>query len=160
MRIDISTDLSAPAASVWAHAQTSALLRYVAAPLVIFEAKDPASLPPVWREGRYRVALKVFGWLPFGDQWIVIEHTPLDDGAFGVRDNGYSALIRRWDHHIVIQPTGDGECRYRDTLDVEAGLLTVPIWLFAQLFYRHRQSRWRKLAASGFAELPSLERAL
>ena len=35
-------------------------------------------------------------------------------------------------------------------LSFRAGVLTPFIWLFAQLFYRHRQSRWRRLVANGF----------
>lgn len=153
MRIDISTSLAAHPEVVWAHVQTTALLKFVAAPLVMFEARDPAALPSTWSEGRYRVGTKLFGWLPFGDQWIVIEHIPSREGAFGLRDNGHSGLIRRWDHRISIEPAGEGTTRYRDTLDLDAGLLTFPIWLFAQIFYRHRQARWRRLAASGFSEL-------
>jgi hypothetical protein len=39
----------------------------------------------------------------------------------------------------------------RDTVEVRAGVLTPFIWLFAQLFYRHRQRRWRALVARRFA---------
>jgi len=38
----------------------------------------------------------------------------------------------------------------RDRVANNAGILTPCIWLFAQLFYRHRQRRWRQLVKGGF----------
>jgi len=34
---------------------------------------------------------------------------------------------------------------------IEAGILTPFVWLFARLFYAHRQRRWAALAAKGFS---------
>jgi len=33
---------------------------------------------------------------------------------------------------------------------IKAGVLTPFVWLFARLFYAHRQRRWATLAAKGF----------
>jgi len=38
-----------------------------------------------------------------------------------------------------------GRCGYTDQIDIQAGILTPPIWLFAHIFYRYRQRRWRHL---------------
>jgi len=73
----------------------------------------------------------------------------MDDAAIWpkkLRDNGYSALITTWDHWITVEPDGERGTRYRDEVEVKAGLLTPFVWLFAQVFYRHRQRRWRALA--------------
>ena len=51
---------------------------------------------------------------------------------------------------IEVAPRADGRTDYRDTVEIHAGLGTLPAWLFAQLFYRHRQRRWRALAARDF----------
>jgi len=37
---------------------------------------------------------------------------------------------------------------YTDEIEIQAGWLTPGIWLFAQLFYRHRQRRWKALLRS------------
>jgi hypothetical protein len=50
---------------------------------------------------------------------------------------------------ITIEPNAAGVV-YRDRVEVRAGVLTPFIWVFAQIFYRHRQRRWRRLAANGF----------
>ena len=64
-------------------------------------------------------------------------------------DAGYSALIKSWDHKIILEPVG-GATRYTDEVEIHAGLLTVPAWLFAHLFYRHRQRRLAEVVAADF----------
>ncbi len=98
--------------------------------------------------GRYQVKLRLFGFMPFGTQWIVPSlHKPeIGEWPKRLRDNGYSALIAKWDHWITVAPDGSGGTHYSDDVEVSAGILTPFIWGFAQIFYRHRQRRWRGLA--------------
>lgn len=153
MRVAISTVLKTPVAEAWTAARKPALFDYVSAPMVRFRPKEP--LPDVWREGRFLVTLLLFGVLPIGEQWIVIEFEHIDDaaGRYVLRDNGHSASIRRWDHRLTLQARPDGRTDYSDVLELEAGLTTPVVWAFAQIFYRHRQRRLRRLAARGFADL-------
>ena len=53
--------------------------------------------------------------------------------------------MRNWNHLIRIEPEGAGS-RYTDEIEIGAGPLTPLISLYAKLFYRYRQRRWRKLA--------------
>lgn len=149
MIVDISTPLECSVDEAVAHVKTPRLLEYVAAPLVRFRPLRPSTFPAEWSEGEYCVALRLFGFVPFGQQAIVISMPPTECG-FAVRDNGHGALIPTWDHLITITPHAGG-CQYRDRVEVRAGLLTPFVWLFAQLFYRHRQRRWRALVAKSFA---------
>jgi hypothetical protein len=55
-------------------------------------------------------------------------------------------LVRRWDHLIRIRPTPDGQTLYSDEIIIEAGWVTLVVWLFAHCFYRHRQRKWRRIA--------------
>jgi hypothetical protein len=148
MIVDISTVLECSLDEAVNHVKTPQLLEFVAAPLVRFVPVSPPLFPDAWSEGEYTVALRLFGIVPFGKQAIVISMPPTETG-FIVRDAGHSALIHTWDHLITITPHGRG-CHYRDRVDVRAGMLTPFVWLFAQLFYRHRQRRWRALVAKGF----------
>jgi hypothetical protein len=54
--------------------------------------------------------------------------------------------IRLWEHRISVEPLGEVRCRYTDDLVIDAGGLTPAVMAFANLFYRHRQRRWRRLA--------------
>ena len=93
--------------------------------------------------------MRLFGIVPIGRQIVGIEFPDARDGVKRLRDNGRSAIIRRWDHMIEIAPEQAGT-RYVDRLEVDAGGLTAPIAFFARLFYAHRQKRWRRLARNGF----------
>jgi hypothetical protein len=42
----------------------------------------------------------------------------------------------------------DGNALYMDRIEIEAGVMTLPVWLFANVFYRYRQMKWRKLLRS------------
>jgi hypothetical protein len=55
-------------------------------------------------------------------------------------------LIRRWNHDIIVTPQGEASCSYRDVIDIDAGVFTPAIALYARWFYSMRQRRWRVLA--------------
>jgi hypothetical protein len=148
MKVDLTTVLPCNVEDAAAHVMSTRLLQYVAHPLVSFSPVTGASFPETWTEGTHWVRLKLFGFLPFGRQAIVISKPALPSG-FAIRDAGRSALIPVWDHLITIEPT-QGGVLYRDQVEVSARVLTPLIWMFAQIFYRHRQRRWRRLASTGF----------
>ncbi len=147
MHVELSTYLPCATSVAIDHVNSPELLVHIAKPLVTFLAIEPPQFPDKWADGTYWVAMRLFGIIPLGRQAVVISH-PLAD-IFTLRDNGYSALIQKWDHTITISPTVGGTL-YRDQVTIQAGMFTPFIWLFAQLFYRHRQRRWRQLAKSGF----------
>jgi hypothetical protein len=120
----------------------------VAHPLVTFEPIEPASLPKVWVDGTYWVNLLLFGFLPLGRQAIVISQPAAGD-TFMLRDDGYSALVKTWDHRITLEKIGSAVL-YRDELRISAGILTPIVWLFALVFFGYRQRRLTGLANRGF----------
>ena len=78
-----------------------------------------------------------------------LETQPMRGEVWSIRDNGHGAMIKTWDHMIEVAPDGDGT-RFTDRVTVDAGWLTPFVALFARVFYRHRQRRWRRLIANGF----------
>lgn len=150
--VELSTTLACSPDEAWARVRTPALLMHVAAPLIRFTPKG-RPIPVDWTAGEYRVWMWLFGVIPLGWQAVVISEPAPEGETRFIRDNGYSPLIKRWDHRIAIEPDGDGTSRYTDTVHIEAGVLTPLIVAFARLFYAHRQRRWRALARSGFAAL-------
>ena len=148
MKVSHSTTIDLPPPTVWAHVRTASLLQHIAWPLVRFIPVDRTAFSTFESGGRYQVNLRLFGLIPFGTQWIVTSlHEPeRGDWPKRLRDNGYSPLIEKWDHWITIAPDGQGGTRYTDDVEILAGLMTPFVWAFAQMFYRHRQRRWRGLA--------------
>ncbi|MEZ5567389.1 MAG: hypothetical protein R3E54_03445 [Halioglobus sp.] len=148
MIVDVATYLASPPEVIERQLRTPRLLIFVASPLVRFVPCGGASLPQAWESKTYWVSLRLFGCIPLGRQAIVISF-PESPLAFSMRDSGQSRLIRTWDHMITLEASGAGTV-YRDRVTISAGVFTVFVWAFAQVFYRHRQRRWRQLVASGF----------
>jgi hypothetical protein len=149
VKVTLTTRLAARPEKVWDEVQTSRLLEHVAAPLVRFRAVQPAQLPTTWADGSYEVQMLLFGWLPAGRQVIRISRF-VSDTTRVLRDDGSGQLATVWDHTIRVEPSSGGGTEYTDIVEVRAGFLTLIVWAFAQVFYRHRQRRWRALVARGF----------
>jgi hypothetical protein len=151
VRVDVGTVVPADLPRVTAEVMTSRLLRYVSWPLITFTPVEPAELPETWQPGEYRVRMRSLWLLPLGEQTIRISVPPAAEGEHLLRDDGSGQLARRWDHVIRLRAAPDGAgTLYRDEVDIEAGLLTLPVWAFASLLYRWRQRRWRRLARRRF----------
>ena len=150
MKVSRSTHIALKPEAVWAEVQTAGLLQHIAWPLVCFIPVDAAAFESFQPGGRYQVKLRLFGMIPLGTQWIVssLHEAKGTQWPKRLRDDGYSALISRWDHWITVMPEPNGGTRYSDEVDVSAGAVTPFIWAFAQIFYWHRQRRWRGLAKS------------
>lgn len=153
-----ATILDCPPERVWQEVQTTKVLAYVTAPLVVFEPVEPPALPEVWAEKRYLVRMRLFGRLPFSTQWIVISRPVVETTPgrqhYELRDNGHGDVIATWDHRIILRETANGHTHYADLVEVKAGLLTPLIWAYASLFYRYRQHRWRRLVERNFVYSP------
>ena len=55
-------------------------------------------------------------------------------------------IVSKWEHLSKVSPTdNDAIILYTDQIDIEAGLFTPFVWLYAHLFYRYRQLRWKRL---------------
>lgn len=133
---------------LWQQLMKPKSLNYISSPLLTFNYDTPP--PEVWREGKYKTLLKLFGFVPLGVQNIVIEFPPAAKELLILRDNGYGKLVKKWDHWIYLQRKNEGTTIYTDEVEVKAGVLTIFIWLFAWLFYVYRQKRWKMLIKSKF----------
>jgi hypothetical protein len=159
MLVRRSTKLPISADDTIALVCTPALLNHVAAPLLRFVPLEPKTFPREWQDEPYLVRVLLAGVLPLGRQWIDISRVEAADGSFRLRDNGRGDLARRWDHWITITAEKDGACVYVDEVEIEAGLLTPLVGIFARLFYSHRQRRWRSLATDSGAGARELLRS-
>jgi len=153
MHTESTTLLDASPERVWDAVRRPVTLRYVAAPLLTFEPLDPPRLPEEWADEEYVVRLRLFGVVPLGTQTVrpTVERADGTPGRqfYHLRDAGSGRLASTWDHHITLRETPDGKTVYTDSVIVDAGVLTPLVWLFAVVFYRYRQHRWRRLVAEG-----------
>lgn len=149
MQVKISTILPCSPERAWQEVQTTKLLLYIAYPLLIFTPVKPNTFPETWGDESYLVRMRVLGFIPFGEQWIVIKRNVTSE-KYELLDDGHSNLIKQWRHLITLERTPEGFTRYTDTVNIKAGLLTFGVWLFANIFYGYRQSRWHKLVSKNF----------
>ena len=126
------------------------LLNWVSWPMLHFVAVDPPALPERFVARRYRTRLMLGVLLSIGEHTLNLQPTPANGPGVVWHDAGFSDLIKVWDHKIRLEDY-HGMTRYTDEVEVHAGLLTVPAWLFAYAFYKHRQRRLNRLVGSGFA---------
>jgi hypothetical protein len=126
-------------------------------PALRFTPLQPDTFPERWRTGDYRVALRLAGRLPIGQHTLAVRQVreagdALGDGPTEIwHDAGHSDLVRTWDHRVVVERV-HGMTRCTDVVEIRAGLLTLPAWLFAQVLYRVRGRRLTRLAAHDFAD--------
>ena len=144
MIAEVSTVLDCSAAKAWNEVQKSSLHRHITWPLARF-VPIGAPFPERWSEGHtIQCKLIVFGIIPMGVHTVHFEK--IDQTNHEIQSREHDRLVARWDHLISIKPLGDSQSTYRDTIDIDAGVLTFVVWAWANWFYRHRQRRWRACA--------------
>ena len=148
MKLDVSCDLPCELFQARSAVKTLGLLNHVASPIMKFDPVELFSEHEALEARPYVMKMKLFGWLPLGLHTMDFSYIDAE-GSFTMRDNGYSALCKKWDHRMTFEASSKGTS-YRDYADIQAGILTPLIWFFAQGFYRHRQRRWKKLAQLNF----------
>lgn len=84
---------------------------------------------------------RLFGVIPFGTHTI---HIVRFDPA-GVSSREGNEHVPVWNHDILMDPLDADHTRYTDRVEIQAGWKTVFVWLWANLFYAHRQRRWIRL---------------
>ncbi len=140
----ISTTLNCTAEQLWDEISRPASLHFVSAPLLHFAPLVPGALDSEWEVGKpYPLRLSLFGFLPVGKHHITVVN--IDRAANLIESQERGALARVWNHTIRFRPLENGKLHYTDEIEIQAGLLTGLIWAFANLFYRHRQRRWKVL---------------
>ncbi len=146
MQVHVESTLGCSAEAAWRKVKSCETLAQVSRPIVTFRVAGGDGFPPEWSEGStVRCRTYLFGCVPLGTRKFGIER--VDEESREIQTRECDPLIRRWDHLLRVTPEGDHECRYSDTIDIEAGVLTPLVWLFARLYFRHRHKRWREIAA-------------
>jgi hypothetical protein len=141
--VERSTVLEASANAVWAAVKTPSAFRSVTRGLLTMPVLS--SRHDDWREGETVVGwVFLFGCLPFSRHQLHIARIDESSRILSSRECG--GVITVWNHDIEVVSIDGVTCRYRDRIEIEAGLMTPLIALYAEWFYRLRQRRWRALA--------------
>lgn len=143
----ISTIMRTNEDRMWQELQKVSSLMYVASPILKFRPQKGYSLPDKWIIGtEYKLRISSFGIIPLGNHFIRL--VELNQETKRIVSNEHGMLTRVWNHTITFNEIDDQTIRYTDEIEIEAGIMTLFIWLFAHIFYRHRQRKWKALLAS------------
>ena len=115
-------------------------LHYIARPFATFEPVGAAF--SVWEAGSessYR--FRLFGFIPYGIHTIRIIR--FDPDRISIREGNKHVPV--WNHDITMVRLDDNHTKYTDRVEIRAGWKTVFVWLWANLFYAHRQKKWIRL---------------
>jgi hypothetical protein len=140
----ISTRLTCSEDELWQKVMEPRSLQFVASPLLSFVPVQEGSLSGAWQVGvPYPLKLYFLKLIPLGRHTIQLVRIDKETYTIVSQESGH--LARVWNHTISFRMIAPNVVSYTDEIEIQAGWLTPAIWLFAQLFYRHRQRRWKVL---------------
>jgi hypothetical protein len=140
----ISTRLVCSEDELWQKIIEPVSLQFVASPIVRFVPVREGGLTGEWQVGiPYHLRLYFLKCIPLGRHTIQLMR--IDKAANRIVSQESGRLARSWKHIIRFREVAPGVVSYADEIEIRAGWVTPFIWLFAQVFYRHRQRRWKVL---------------
>lgn len=150
--VRVTTGLPLPAEFACTKAGELETMEHVLSPLVGFKVSDQqraeagnALLPGA----NFSARLVFLGILPVWTHHLsIVSVTPTE-----IYTNERSGPVKTWNHRLIFEPTGPTSCRYTDEIETDGGLIGLFTAGFVQLVFRHRQRRWRKMAADLAADL-------
>ncbi len=138
--------------AAWRALRQPAGLIAISAPLLRVRCVD--TQPDVWpQDTPVLIRLKLLGLIPMGSQTVRITETIEPDGSRSVTDSGSPVsgplrMMRNWNHRMSVRASADvpERCEFRDRLVVDAGWLTLPVWVSMWLLWQYRATRLRSVA--------------
>ncbi len=163
MRVRLDLLLDCPPDAAWEAVHSPAVFRAVSGPFTKAESLEPGGFPERWADTEHRVRLRLLGLLPMGTQLIQLRDEVRSDGTRIVHDEGgplggAMSVVTSWHHRMATSPdpsAPDARTRFRDALDVGAGVLTPLAWLGFWVFWQLRAQKLRRLAPGWAAQFGS-----
>ncbi len=117
------------------------MLSKIAYPYITFKpVNDDKKL--LWKEGQIFVfKAKLLGIIPFGTHTINVIHFKEDK----IYTNEQNTYVPVWNHEIILKKLDEQTTEYTDIVEIYAGWKTYFVYLWANLFYRHRQRKWIRI---------------
>lgn len=140
----ISTILDTTPDKLWSKIKHPDSLIYVCKPILYFAPKNDTKLDKDWEVNKeYNLNLYLFKYIPCGSHKLLIKSINTTANEIVSQESGL--LAKTWNHTIKFHAINAKQVQYTDTLEIKSGILTIFVWIFAQIFYRHRQRKWKRL---------------
>lgn len=131
---------------IWKKLQQLSTLQHIVQPFASFTSLDSTNTV-VWCEGEtFKFHFKLFCLLPFGIHTINV--VQFSEAAHVIYTNEVNTHVPIWNHKIYLKPIDKETTEYTDEVEIYAGWKTTFVYIWAKMFYRHRQKKWIKLLES------------
>lgn len=146
--VHLETELPTSAERVWSAMRHPASFLYVTRGVVGFPALAGRTDPI--RSGEIGT-----GWVLAFNVIPAYRHTievlDVDEATRTIRSHEFGGALRRWDHTLHVERIDERSCRYSDTIEIDAGVLTGAAAAIATGIFRYRQRRWHRLVRNQLA---------
>ena len=145
MKATITSQLNISPEDAWYLVKKSSTLIFITKGLLSFSDND--HFPAEWVEDSTVASrLRFFGLIPAWKHQLHFQK--VSDSELEITTEEQGGIVSKWKHRIKISSMHKGATSlYSDEIEIEAGLLTPIVWLYANLFYRYRQLRWKRLVS-------------
>ena len=144
IKIIISSTLNNSAEKIWNKLLNIETLIEICKPMATFKSKINETEMKWEINKEYIFKLFIYGFLPFGDHKIILKK--LDKENKIILSNEYNKIVKIWNHLIIIENLGENEIKYTDEVEIYAGIFTLFTAIWAKLFYKHRQKKWKRIS--------------
>ncbi len=118
------------------------MLSKIAYPYITFKPVNNSE-KLIWEEGKTFVfRAKLCGFIPFGIHKINVVEFNEDKKIYTNEQNTYVSV---WNHEIILKELSKQQTEYTDIVEIYAGWKTYFVYIWAKLFYAHRQKKWIKI---------------
>ena len=144
IKIIISSTLNNSAEKIWNKLLSIETLIEICKPMATFKSKlNEKEIK--WKINKeYIFKLFIYGFIPFGDHKIILKI--LDEENKIILSNEYNKIVKIWNHLIIMENLGENEIKYTDEVEIYAGIFTLFTAIWAKLFYKHRQKKWKRIS--------------
>ncbi|MEN4477181.1 hypothetical protein [Mycolicibacterium cosmeticum] len=143
-RVHVETILPTDADAVWRAMHYPVTFLYVCRGLFGMPALAGRSAP-------LQVGERGTGWLFAFHVFPAYRHTleirSVDPDSRTITTHEFGGVLKNWDHTLHVEPVTELTCRYADTVDIDAGVLTPVAVRIARGLFAYRQRRWHRLVA-------------
>jgi len=151
IKIIISSTLNNSAEKIWNKLLNIETLIEICKPMATFKSKINETEMKWEINKEYIFKLFIYGFIPFGNHKIILKK--LDKENKIILSNEYNKIVKIWNHLIFMKNIGENEIKYTDEVEIYAdeveiyaGIFTLFTAIWAKLFYKHRQKKWKRIS--------------
>lgn len=145
MQLTMQVAISCSPEHLWKQLISREAFLKVSSPVMSYHWRLDRQPPLYWKTGtKVHLALRLFSIFPLGPHSIDFVQVEPTEKVIQTVENGL--LIPCWKHRMkVINGNGSNESILLETLTINSGWRTLPLYVTARLFFKYRHFRLRKL---------------